>query len=91
VRKKREKYEVFATLLELVLTNEPIGITKLMYHSYLTYRPTNLHLAVLTREGVLSKDKLGLYRITARGRQVLSILTEMNEMLKPMPSEVTGG
>lgn len=80
-KKRRDRYQVVANFLELVLTYEPIGITKLIYHSYLPYRTANLHLIFLTKEGLLAKVNSGYYRITDKGRHVLSVLTEMNEML----------
>jgi predicted transcriptional regulator len=62
-----------------------VGITKLMYTSFLSYRRTTIHLKVRVRERVLEyDDSAKLYGITPNGRQFLELYTKMAEMLKPI-------
>lgn len=66
-----------------------VGITKLMYSSFLTYPQVRTYLRTLTREGLLEYDKLDkLYKISGKGWRLLRILNEINQMLKQIPTTV---
>ena len=86
-KKYRDTTEIYASLLENASRENAkgIGITKLMYTSFLSYAPTFLHLEVLRRQRLLDyDDSLKLYKITSKGRKFLELYTKMAEMLEPI-------
>jgi len=87
-KKHRDRYEIVASILEFAHGEERVGITKLMYFSFLPYHSVKLYLDILTKEGLLERDKLDkYYKITRKGQRTLAIFNEMNEMLKPEKSD----
>ena len=86
-KRYRDTIEIYAALLESAAraNAKGIGITKLMYTSFLSYAPTFLHLKILRRQGLLDyDDSVKLYKITPKGRQFLELYTKMAEMLEPI-------
>jgi predicted transcriptional regulator len=75
-RKYREITEIYVSLLENAARENAkgIGITRPMYTSFLSYRPTFLHLKVLQRQVLLDyDDSVKLYKITPKGRKFLTV------------------
>jgi predicted transcriptional regulator len=89
-KKYRNLAEVYASLLENAAREDTgVGITKLMYTSFLSYRRTTIHLEVLLKEGLLVYDKSAkLYKITSNGRQFVELYTKMAKMLEPISESV---
>jgi predicted transcriptional regulator len=86
-KRYRDTIEIYASLLESAAQANAtgIGITRLMYTSFLSYAPTFLHLEVLRRQRLLNyDDALKLYKITPKGRQFLELYTKMAKMLEPI-------
>jgi predicted transcriptional regulator len=83
--KYRSRTDIIASLLETADRENRVGITKLMYTSFLSYYQITSYMKILMKDGFLENDKLDrLYKITAKGRQFLGLYSEMNEMLKPI-------
>jgi predicted transcriptional regulator len=86
-KRYRDTTEIYASLLENAARENAkgIGITKLMYTSFLSYGPTFLHLEMLRGQRLLDyDDSVKLYKITPKGRQFLELYTKMAKMLKPI-------
>ena len=68
-----------------------LGITKIMYGSYLSYRQVTQFLELIIESGLLDYDiKNGLYRINERGLQYLELYDKMDELIKERSSSITG-
>jgi predicted transcriptional regulator len=82
--KYRSREEAYASILEnTARQNTGIGVTRLMYSSYLSYSRTISHLEFLLKEGMLNyDDSVKLYKITPKGRQFLSLYSEMAQLLE---------
>jgi predicted transcriptional regulator len=84
--KNRSIVETYASLLENAARENAtgMGITRLMYTSFLSHRRTVSHLGVLLKDGLLLDydDSVKLYRITSKGREFLRLCTQMAEMLE---------
>jgi predicted transcriptional regulator len=86
-KRYRDTTEIYEALLENTAreNTKGIGITKLIYTSFLSYGSTLLHLEVLRRQRLLDyDDSVKLYKITPKGRQFLELYTKMAEMLEPI-------
>ena len=86
-KRYRDTTEIYASLLENAGRENAkgIGITKLMYTSFLSYGPTFLHLEILRTRRLLDyDDSVKLYKITPKGRKFLELCTKMAEMLEPI-------
>ncbi len=87
---RRDRIEIVASLLEIACIENRVGITKLMYFSFLSYPQVKSYLQILMKENHMEYDKLDKsYKITAKGQRFLGVLNEINEMLKPISSQVT--
>ena len=77
--------KIYASLLENAARENAkgIGITKLMYTSFLSYGPTFLHLEMLRRY-LDYDDSVKLYKITPKGLQFLELYNKMAKMLEPV-------
>lgn len=75
--KNRNLTEVYASLLASAAREDTgVGITKLMYTSFLSYRRTAIHLKILLKERLLEyDDSAKVYTITPNGRQFLDLYT----------------
>jgi predicted transcriptional regulator len=83
--KNRSIVETYASLLENAARENAtgMGITRLMYTSFLSHRRTVSHLEVLLKDGLLDyEDSVKLYRITSKGREFLRLCTQIAEMLE---------
>jgi predicted transcriptional regulator len=83
--KNRSIVETYASLLENAARENAtgMGITRLMYTSFLSHERTVSHLEVLLKDGLLDyDDSVKLYRITSKGREFLRLCTQMAEMLE---------
>jgi len=86
-KRYRDTTEIYASLLENAARENAkgIGITKLMYTSFLSYGPTFLHLEILRTLRLLDyDDSVKLYKITPKGRQFLELFNKMAKMLEPV-------
>jgi predicted transcriptional regulator len=85
-KKHRNLTEVYASLLGNAGREDTgVGITKLMYTSFLSYRRTTIHLEVLLKERLLVYDgSAKLYKITSNGRQLLELYTKIAKMPEPI-------
>jgi predicted transcriptional regulator len=86
-KRYRDTTEIYASLLENAARENAkgIGITKLMYTSFLSYGPTFLHLEILrTRQLLDYDDSVKFYKITPKGRQFLELFNKMAKMLEPV-------
>jgi predicted transcriptional regulator len=86
-KRYRDTTEIYAALLESAARANAtgIGITRLMYTSFLSYGPTLLHLEILRRQRLLDyDDSVKLYKITPKGRQFLELYNKMAKMLEPV-------
>ena len=86
-KRYRDTIEIYASLLESAARANAtgIGITRLMYTSFLSYGTTFLHLEILRRQWLLDyDDSVKLYKITPKGRKFLELYTKMAKMLEPL-------
>lgn len=83
--KNRSRTDIFASLLDTSSKENGLGITKLVYTSFLSYRQMVSYMEILMQGGLLEFGKLDrLYKITPKGRQFLGVFNEMNDMLNPI-------
>lgn len=82
--KKRTRYEIFATMLE-VLRRHPKGcrITRLSYGAEIPNDRAKKFLEILMNNGLVepSFEESGLYRITERGKEFLETYYKMISFL----------
>ena len=84
-KKNRSRADIFADILEIAANeNGPgIGVTKLMYSSYLSYHQLHSYLDIMTKQELLSYDKYDrFYKVTPKGRRFMEIVNEMRGLLE---------
>lgn len=83
MKRNRSRNDIVASILRLVKEKGRLGITNIMYGSYLSYQQVARYLQLLIEGGLLDYDERnGLYRITEKGLQFLELYDKMDELLK---------
>jgi predicted transcriptional regulator len=66
-----------------VAEKDGLGITKIMYSSYLSYRQVARYLEFMTEIGLMDYDERNrLYRITLKGLYFIKLYDEMDGFFK---------
>jgi predicted transcriptional regulator len=92
MKRQRSRNDIVAAILRLVTEKGGLGITKIMYGSYLSYRQVTQFLELIMESGLLDYDiKNGLYRINERGLQYLELYDKMDELIKERRSSSIAG
>jgi predicted transcriptional regulator len=90
MKRQRSRNHIVASILRLVTEKGGLGITNIMYGSYLSYQQVAQYLQLIKENGLLDYDeKSGLYRITEKGLQYLELYDKMDELLKEGRPSVT--
>lgn len=80
--KYRNRTEIIATILSSIEDEHGLGITKLIYKSYLSYVQGQEYCKELQKLGMLRYDSdRKLYFITSKGQQYLKIYRTLKEQL----------
>lgn len=91
MKRQRSRNDIVAAILRLVTEKGGLGITKIMYGSYLSYRQVTQFLELIMESGLLDYDtKNGHYRINERGLQYLELYDKMDELIKGRSSSIAG-
>lgn len=81
--RQRSKNDIIASILRLVTEKGGLGITNIMYGSYLFYQQVSRFLQLLKENDLLDYDEEnGLYRITEKGLQYLELYQKMDDLFK---------
>ena len=81
--KHRDKSEIIASILHLLVDKNGMGFTKIMFCSYLSYRQVNRFIRLAVNNGLLDYDPVSrLYKITTRGLEYLEVYSKMEKLLK---------
>jgi predicted transcriptional regulator len=92
MKRQRSRNDIVAAILRLVTEKGGLGITKIMYGSYLSYRQVTQFLELIMESGLLDYDtKNGHYRINERGLQYLELYDKMDELIKERRSSSIAG
>src|SRR5919198_4917483 len=82
----RERDEIIRDIL-ITTNNDEIGISKIMFHAYLSHSQAKAYLSELMANGMISNSETVLgkqfYKITPKGHDSLHALESMVEMIKP--------
>jgi predicted transcriptional regulator len=80
----RSRSDIVATILQSAAHyRQGIGLTKIMYISFLSYLQADKYMQALTENSLLSfDDGQRKYKITAKGHQYLELYRKMNDMIK---------
>src|SRR6266542_3161880 len=90
VKRQRSRNNIVASILRLVTEKGGLGITNIMYGSYLSYQQVTQYLQLVKENGLLDYDeKNGLYRITEKGLQYLELYHKMDDLLKEGRTSIT--
>jgi predicted transcriptional regulator len=90
VKRKRSRNNIVASMLRLVREKDGLGITNIMYGSYLSYQQVARYLQILIEGGLLDYDeRKGLHRITQKGLQYLELYDKMDDLLKEGRPSIT--
>ena len=80
---QRSRNNIVASILRLVTEKGELGITNIMYGSYLSYQQVTQYLQLVKENGLLDYgEKNGHYRITEKGLQYLELYDKMDQLLK---------
>jgi predicted transcriptional regulator len=82
-RKYRSRADILASILQSAeKENTGVGITRLMYNSFLSYNQINQYLEVLKENALLNYDAANKkYFITAKGLKFLDLYSKMDNLL----------
>ena len=84
--KNRDRNEIIGSILLSVKNakeRDGIGITRIMYDSFLTHGMVTHYLKLLTKNGSLEHDEPNkTYRITDKGLQFLELQSKISDMLE---------
>ena len=90
MKRQRSRNNIVASILRLVTEKSGLGITNIMYGSYLSYQQVSRYLQLIKESGLLDYDeKNGLYRITEKGLQYLELYHKMDDLLKEGRTSIT--
>jgi predicted transcriptional regulator len=83
----RQRDEVIRDILSTASQHsEGVGITKIMFHAYLTHSRAKAYLDDLVQKGLLSNSTSALgrnfYHTTPKGIECLAALSDLTEMLR---------
>jgi len=79
----RDKSEIIASILRLLVEKNGLGFTKIMFCSYLSYRQVNRFLKLAVGNGLLDYDTpTRFYKITRKGLDFLELYNKMENLLK---------
>jgi predicted transcriptional regulator len=88
--KYRGRYEIFATILEVISSKEA-SKTTIMYKSFLSHAQLKEYLALLLEKRLVEeyyrgdKQKKGFFRLTDKGMHFLFLFNEINNSLAHKP------
>jgi predicted transcriptional regulator len=90
LKRPRSRNEIVASILRSVTERGGLGITKIMYGSYLSYGQVTRFLQLIKENGLLDYDeRIGLYKITEKGLQYLELYEKMDDLLKERRTSIT--
>jgi predicted transcriptional regulator len=80
----RSRSDIVATILQSAAQyRQGVGLTKMMYISFLSYLQADKYMQALTENTLLVfDDGQRKYKITAKGHQYLELYRTMDDMLK---------
>jgi predicted transcriptional regulator len=81
--KYRSRTDIVASILHSAARESGgIGITRLMYNSFLSYNQLTQYVKVIKENGLLNYDaSTGKYTMSAKGSKYLEVHTKMDKML----------
>ena len=81
--KYRSRSDIVASILQSAAREGGgIGVTRLMYNSFLSYNQITQYVKVIKENGLLNYDaSTGKYTISAKGSKYLELHTKMDKML----------
>ncbi len=87
--KYRTRMEIVAKILETA--KEGTSKTKIMYNAYLSYAQLKDYLAYLEEKQLIVCDdsKIRRYRLTPKGFQILSVFSNMGDLISLDPNKHT--
>jgi predicted transcriptional regulator len=89
MKRKRSRNDIIASILRSIREKGGLGITNIMYGSYLSYGQVDRFLKLLKENGLLHFDEnIGRYKITELGLQYLELYEKMDDMLKERPNSI---
>ena len=81
--RQHSRNDIIASMLRLVTEKDGLGITKIMYGSYLSYRQVSRYLELVTEMSLMEYDEINrVYRITQKGLLYLELYDEMDGFIK---------
>jgi predicted transcriptional regulator len=82
--KYRSRTDIVASILQSAAREGGgIGVTRLMYNSFLSYNQITQYVKVIKENGLLNYEaSAGKYTISAKGSKYLELHSKMNKMLQ---------
>jgi predicted transcriptional regulator len=80
--KYRSRTDIFASILQSANSNKGVGITTIMYKSFLSHYQLKKYLSImLENELIKLEEEEHLYRITEKGLRFLQLFSNINELI----------
>jgi|SoiMethySBSTD1v2_1073268.scaffolds.fasta_scaffold74690_2 predicted transcriptional regulator len=81
--KYRSRTDIVASILQSAAREGGgIGVTRLMYNSFLSYNQVSQYVKIIKENGLLNYDaSTGKYTISAKGSKYLELHSKMDKML----------
>jgi predicted transcriptional regulator len=81
--KYRSRTDIVASILQSAAREgDGVGVTRLMYNSFLSYNQVTRYVKVIKENGLLNYDaSTGKYTISTKGSKYLELHTKMDKML----------
>jgi len=84
--RNRDRNEIIESIMQCVknaMAQEGIGITRIMYNSYVPYNVVNQYLKFLIQNGSLEYHEPNkIYSITEKGLRFLELQNKLHELIK---------
>ncbi len=86
VKRERSRAEIIHDVLEVTLNEENPRKTRIMHRSYLNTVTFNKYFDLMLNKGFIVKcnPETGCYKVTEKGKNLLSRLMELDEILISM-------
>jgi predicted transcriptional regulator len=80
--KYRSRTDIFASILQSATDPKGVGITTIMYKSFLSHYQLKKYLSIMLENGLLILEQNEhLYKITEKGLKFLQLFSNINELI----------
>jgi predicted transcriptional regulator len=82
IMKYRSRTDIFASILQSANDPKGVGITTIMYKSFLSHYQLKKYLSIMLENGLLKHEaEEHLYKITEKGLRFLQLFSNINDLI----------